>query len=217
MNHKPDATHSGIYTETNRIDELVKWTIPKDPSVDLATTPFSFPEQLYDHYLIPSATFVTADDLQKNAVVEGDPVMYSGLFVQTFDEVHTLEPIVRSGTLALIPSGLIPTPLQKRPGHVLLADAHAFGGNSGSPIFVDTIRFVNGIGYNYKLLGVISGEVTENADFSMNVTATIAGNMVANSGVSVIVPSDEILRLLDDPDLRAARDTWIAHQPPAAP
>jgi hypothetical protein len=60
-------------------------------------------------------------------------------------------------------------------------------------LFVDTNRFANVIGApNYKLLGVISGEVRESEDFVLRVTASYDASIAANSGVSVVVPAMEL-------------------------
>jgi hypothetical protein len=83
-----------MFEQIDQDDKLITWTFPDDPSVDLAATPVNYSDDLYDHAVIPSTLFVTDDDLQKNSVVEGEPVLYA----------NTLEPIVRSGTLAMLPT-----------------------------------------------------------------------------------------------------------------
>jgi hypothetical protein len=210
LNHKPDATHTSRYAEANRTDHILRWITPSDPSVDLATASIGFDETLYDHLIVPTSLFVTDDEVTNHTVVEGDPVLFAGLFTQTFDQVHTLEPIIRVGSVALIPEGSLPTPLEGRQAHVYLTEAHAFGGNSGSPVFVDPTKFQGIIsGPTYKLLGVISGEVTENSDLTLNVVSTLSGNVAANSGVSIVVPASELMKLFDDQTLRDDREKVI--------
>jgi hypothetical protein len=214
LNHKPDGSHPSNYAELSRTDKIIHWSTPDDPSVDLAATTLGFDENTYDHIVVPVTQFVSDDDLKNHKVVEGDPVLFAGLFIQTFDEVHTLEPIVRTGSLAMVPEGLLPTTLQKRPGRIFLADAHAFGGNSGSPVFVDPDKY-SGTLYTMprlEMLGVLSGMVSENTDFTLNVTTTISGNLPANSGVSVVVPAFELKRLLEAPTLKEERDKLVASQ-----
>jgi hypothetical protein len=215
LNRRPDATHASRYAETDRIDKLLKWTTPQDDSVDLAVTAIGFNETQVDHLLIPTDQFLTDEDFVTRRIVEGTPVLYAGLFIQTFDQVHTLEPIVRSGTLAMIPEGMLQTTLHKM-GHIYLADSHVFGGNSGSPIFADPNKFAGIIsGPTYKLLGVISGEMFENSDLTLSVTNSVSGNIAANSGVSLVVPVSELIKLLDDAGLKADRERII--ETPAAP
>lgn len=114
LNHKPNGSHPSSYAEASRIDKVLHWSTPDDPSVDLAATPLGFDENAYDHFVVPVTQFVSDDDLKNHKVVEGDPVVFAGLFIQTFDAVHTLEPIVRTGSLAMVPEGLLPTTLQKK-------------------------------------------------------------------------------------------------------
>jgi hypothetical protein len=178
----------------------------------LAVAPFSASPEVYDYQRVPVDIFVTPEMVEKKLVVEGDPVLFFGLFIQSFQKVHTLEPIVRSGTLAMVPNEAMETTLHKL-GRVYLAEVHAFSGNSGSPVFVDTNKFINpSMGYSYKLLGVISGEVLESSDFVMHVTTSYTANVTANSDVSVVAPANEIKGILDDPSLQAEREAFIAHQ-----
>jgi hypothetical protein len=210
LNQTSDSTHTDDYTVIDRTHKVFKWVFPQDESTDLAVTPIGLAESQFDHIAIPTDDFVTADDIKNRHVVEGDPVLFSGLFVQTFDQNHTLEPIVRSGSVAMIPERTLPLTLNNKMGRVYLAEAHAFGGNSGSPMFVDANKFAGVPGATYKFLGVISGEVFENSDLTLTVTTTLSGNVAANSGVSIVVPAPELMKLLNDPTLQAGRDRHIA-------
>jgi hypothetical protein len=214
LNHMPDATHPSIYAETSRIDLVLTWSFSEtDDSVDLAITPIGMRRDIYDFLCIPTTQFVTDEQVQKKVVVEGDPVLFSGLFIQSYSEAHTLEPIVRSGTLAMVPYGLVKTTINNKLGHIYLAEAHAFGGNSGSPMFIDTNKFANIIsGPSYSFLGVISGEVLENSDFTLNVTTSFSGTVGANSDVSMIVPASEVLKILNNAKFQSDRDDAISKQ-----
>jgi hypothetical protein len=214
LNHKPDPAHPSVYAQTLRFDNGEKWHFSTDDSVDLAVLMEMIPPDQYDFIRIPTGLFLTLDEMHTRKAVEGDPLIFSGLFIQFFDnEIRSLEPIVRSGTLAMVPEGLLPTTMQKRPGHILLADAHVYHGNSGSPVFVDTARFANMYGSSYKLLGVISGEVYENADLTLTVTTSISETVGANSDVSIVVPGWQILDILDLPELKKERDDFLAANP----
>jgi hypothetical protein len=46
--------------------------------------------------------FVEDAEMSNNGIVEGDPVIFAGLFVQ-FTGVRRFEPIVREGRIAMIP------------------------------------------------------------------------------------------------------------------
>jgi hypothetical protein len=188
------------------------WHFSKDDSVDLAVMHFAAPGDLYDYMRIPIADFVTEEMVQNKKVVEGAPVLFSGLFIQTFVAGQKLEPIVRSGTLAMVPEGLMETTLNKL-GKVYLAEAHAFGGNSGSPMFIDINKLAGIIsGPSYHLLGVVSGEVHEGADLTLQTAASFNAQVSANSDVSMIVPAQEVRAILYSPELQAERDAAVAKQ-----
>jgi hypothetical protein len=209
LNRKGDSTQNAPHAESVKVTGA-SWHFSTDESVDLAVIPFSPPTEVYDFQRIPIDWFATQEMVDKRLVVEGDPVLFSGLFIQAFANVHTLEPIVRSGTLAMVPNGLMETTLHKL-GRIYLAEAHSFGGNSGSPVFIDIAKFTSPIGFSYKLLGVISGEVLESADFVMHVTTSYTTTVGANSDVSIVVPATEIKNILDDPSLQTERDAFVSH------
>ena len=134
--------------------------------------------------------------------------MFAGLFIQWHGATE-VEPIVRSGSLAMIPSDLLGTTLNK-PGHIYLAEVHSYGGNSGSPVFIDVNRFKTGFGFDYRFLGVLAGTVHESTDFTFHVTTDYQGALDANSGISMVVPADELRKILYSPKLQKARDEGVA-------
>ncbi|MGO8732821.1 MAG: hypothetical protein ACLQVM_08500 [Terriglobia bacterium] len=216
LNHLPDSTHPSAYAQTILINRGANWHFSTDDSVDLAVALAPISSEEYDFARIPTKQFLTLDDMHNRKAVEGDPLLFSGLFIQLYDlnsEIKSLEPIVRSGSLAMVPEGLLPTTMQRKPGHILLADAHVFHGNSGSPVFVDTARFERAFGSSYQFLGVICGEVYENEDLTFTVTASISATVGANSDVSIVVPAWQILDILDLPELKKERDDILAAHP----
>ena len=85
-------------------------------------------------------------------------------------------------------------------------------------MFIDTNRFANVIsGPSYRLLGVISGEVHENANLTLNVTTTLSGSVGENSDISTVVPAGEVLKILKSAKFQKMRDDAIAKQPHTAP
>jgi len=215
LSHRPDPAHTTAYAKIIQFPYGIRWHFSADDSVDLAVMPISVTPDEYDFVVIPTTQFITREDIQKRKAVEGDPLLFSGLFIQLFDEnIKSLEPIVRSGSLAMVPQGLLPTTMQGKPGQILLADAHVFGGNSGSPVFVDIAHFVpNALGSAYLFLGVICGEVYEKEDLTFTVTTSISGTVGANSDVSMVVPGWQILDILDLPEVKKGRDDFVAAHP----
>jgi hypothetical protein len=211
LNKKVVAGQNVSRLNTVSLGRHVRWIFPTDDSVDLAAISFTPPESEYDILSIPLDMFVTDEMLQTKQVVEGDPVLFCGLFIQTFREVHRLEPILRAGVLAMVPDGSMETTLKKQ-GSVLLADAHVYGGNSGSPVLVDINRFSQTFGSNFLFLGVVAGELYENSDLTLTVTSTARGSVNGNSGVSQIVPAFEVKKLLETPELQNQREAAIKRQ-----
>ncbi len=212
-----NAAADGSYSEVISAGANVPWVYPTDPAVDLAMVPIALDMSKYSLLAFPSSLFLTSEEAKQNRVVEGDSVLFTGLFVQFIGQVKS-EPIVREGKIAMIPDEKMPTTLHVL-GNVYLVDAHVFGGNSGSPMLVNLSgQRDNGLmaGYNYHLLGLISGYVQETSDFKLQPVASYAGTVVANSGVATVVPAQQILDLFNVEVLRANRQK-VFEAMPAAP
>lgn len=110
-----------------------------------------------------------------------------------------------------MPDESINTTLQK-PGQLYLADAHAFHGNSGSPLFVSVGGLRHGslaVGENYLLIGVISGYYPEGESISVPAATVLTGEVHDNSGIATVVPAKELLALLNSPEVQSERDSHI--------
>lgn len=203
---------AGSYSTITRLSPSdLAWTFPTDPSVDLAITPIVVNESQLDVVFLSSTLLLSNSDVERNKVQEGDSVLFTGLFVQLIGQSHS-EPIVREGKIAMMPLEKIPTTLGTT-GDIYLVDCHVFGGNSGSPMFIDLAGDRLGgltLGVNYKLFGVVSGYVKETTTFELQTVAAYAGTMDANSGISIVVPAQKVLDLLNAPVLKAYRDRAIA-------
>jgi hypothetical protein len=192
---------------------VASWVYPEDDGVDLAAMPFGIDGRQWDIENIPLSMFVDDATEQNNGIVEGDPVIFSGLFIQ-FAGIKRFEPIVREGRVAMIPSDKVIGTL-KKPASAYLTEAHSYGGNSGSPMFVNLGGFRNGsmiVGDQYKFLGVVAGGYHEGADFTLNVATTYKGQAEANSGVSLIVPASEVRALLLNRQFQQQRDDEVRHE-----
>jgi len=151
------------------------WIYPADDSVDLAILPFR-PGDTADYKMIPLSDFVTDDVMSAQRITEGSKIMLTGFFYQFPGECR-MQPIIREGVLAMMPDEEMVTTTGK-PGKVYLGDVHIFGGNSGSPVFVD-FGGMHGnmfsLGEDYRMLGVVSGLFYEDTEFRLSVTTTLKG------------------------------------------
>jgi hypothetical protein len=187
------------------------WYFPADDAVDLAVLAVAPDQAKYDILPIPISMFETRDEVQKDGIGEGDPILFTGLFYQ-FPGLQKFEPIVREGVLAMMPDEELETTLHKR-GNLYLADVHVFGGNSGSPLLVNIggLRNSGALTVNqYKLLGIISGFYHEDSDLTLTIATTYRGTIEQNSGIAMVVPVDALKDLLDSPPFQTARDAFIA-------
>ena len=191
------------------------WYFPSDPAVDLAIIPVSFQNASAAQYLpIPVSSIATKKIIEDQGIAAGDQVLFAGYFYQ-YPGSKKIQPIVREGILAMMPDEKLSTTLQK-PGEVYLADIHAFHGNSGSPLFVNTggLRGGGVSPSRYMLLGVVSGYYPEDeSSFSLPAARVLTGEVHDNSGVTVIVPGDQLMALLDSPALKEARESAIQELP----
>jgi hypothetical protein len=208
LNHKGKSADDPPYVVISPLGPSVPFVFPTDVAVDLAILPISLSQSEWDFQAVSTKTFATPEMIAQHQIVEGDPVLFSGLFIQ-YSGSTKLEPVIRTGALAMLPSDLMTTTLGK-PGHIYLAEAHVFGGNSGSPMFVDAAKFRNGIGFEYKFLGVVSGEILETSDLTLQVTTSYKTSIAANSNVSMIVPADDVEKMLHSTELSQARDRAVA-------
>jgi hypothetical protein len=188
----------------------ISWSFPIDSSVDLAAISVNPGQVSADYETIPMSLIATKEIIKAQRISAGDQVLFAGYFYQ-FPGDKRIQPIIRQGILAMIPDELIVTTLQK-PGAVYLADIHAFHGNSGSPIFVNTggIRGSGLSPLSYMLLGVVSGYYPESeTTFSIPAARVLTGEVRDNSGISAIVPGYEVQALLDIPALKQARERTV--------
>lgn len=187
------------------------WFFPDDDSIDLAVLQGDPDQTKYDFQMIPESLLATTNQINSFLVEPGDSVIFAGYFYQ-FPGQKRIEPIVRQGILAMMPDEMVSTTLQK-PGQLFLADAHAFHGNSGSPLFVKLGGSRHGqliAGENYLLIGVISGYYPEGGSFSVPAATVLTGEVHDNSGIATVVPAQNLLELLDSTRLQADRDSKVA-------
>jgi len=198
------------------------WYFPSDKTIDLAVLPAapSKPGAL-DIKTIPTSLFATTDVMKSDQIGVGSSVFFIGFFFQ-FPGTTRVDPIYRRGVIAMMPADRIEmsdgkNPTSVRLEHLYLADAHAFHGNSGSPLFAPVSGFRNGGlrmmgGFPYLLVGVVNGFIPEPNNIRVSGAATFESSNERNSGILTFVPAQELKDLLDSPDLQKLRDEIVASQ-----
>ena len=191
----------------------LRWRFPENSSIDLAVIPFSANETYDINQLVPGS-FLTEDLWEKYRVVPGDKVMTCGYFVH-YAGAHQFQPIVREGSLAMVPDDLMPVAIGGN-AKVYLADLHIIPGNSGSPLFLAPAFTLGGyVGSNdgglpYGLLGIVSGYMWEDNSLTLHPATDYEGTVHANSGIAMIVPVEQLKVLLDSRELQQERDAAVA-------
>jgi hypothetical protein len=191
------------------------WRFPVDDSVDLAVMPINPLPHLDLTAISLDSFYATRETMREHRIGEGSPIVVTGYFVQ-FPGEQRFQPILRHGTLSMIPDELMKTTTGKL-GKVYLADVHIFGGNSGSPVLASPEDDVLHSGEHW-FIGVVSGYYFETANSRMEIATTVQGETAANSGVAMIVPADEVRNLIEnDPVLKGNRDLYLRTVPAQSP
>jgi hypothetical protein len=209
------ASEKGSLEGPVSVGSQPRWFFPDDNSVDLAVIALAPDQGTYDYAPFPVSLFATRDVVVAQGIAEGDNILFTGYFYQ-FPGLKKFQPIVREGVLAMMPDEKLDTTLRK-PGHLYLGDVHVFGGNSGSPLFVNLTGMRNGIltfGAGYRLLGIVSGFYHEDSDLNLTIATTLRGKLEQNSGIAMVIPVDELKALLDSAPLQASRNDELARVKP---
>jgi hypothetical protein len=192
----------------------VRWYLPEDPGIDLAVLPFNPPDQ-YEVASVALTAFLTPDLWTQFNVTPGDKLLTTGFF-RHYTGVHQFQPIIREGSLAMVPDDAMPSTPCDAPAHVYLADVHVIPGNSGSPMFLGPKTFLGGLvtpsngAVPYLLLGVVSGYMYEDSDLTLRTSTDYEAIIHANSGITIVVPAEQLKALLLSLPLQALRDQAVA-------
>lgn len=124
-----------------------QWHFPSDSSIDLAVIAFPMKDE-YDALRLPVAFFFTQDVWKTNRIGPGDKVLTCGYFVH-YAGAHQFQPIIREGSLAMVPDDVMPVPIGGS-ARIYLADLHIIPGNSGSPLFLAPSFTMGGVATDSK-------------------------------------------------------------------
>jgi hypothetical protein len=177
-----------------------------DPSVDLAALLFATPIVDGDVRALPIDMFLSENAVRNGTIVEGDEVFFSGLFISHYGDKRNI-PIFRVSMLS-------PEPINwmGRKTDLYLIETLCFGGNSGSPVFLEH-------GVNRRLgqlimrsqmfvAGVLIGHFNDVQPVGFANVSTIAIER-NNNGIAAVVPAYRVRELLDHPHLKKMREDAI--------
>jgi hypothetical protein len=209
-----DATNDRVYVRLNAkaggtinmILEQRHWhRHPTDTTVDVAAAHCSIPDVLVDYDSIPYNIMSTAQSVHTLGITLGDEVFLPGLFAQHIG-VGANIPVIRVGNIAALREEPVHTTSPYGTMDAYLIDTRSTGGLSGSPVFVHLgwTRWTQG-GIHlatsptpFTLLGLVHGHCVDHDESG-------AGS---NAGIAIVVPSEKILEVLEQDELREKRDEY---------
>lgn len=178
------------------------------PLADIAVAPITIPLEEYDLAFLPTELFADEEWMRQHDVGIGDHLAVPGLMAH-YVGTERDEPSLRFGRISLIPRGKISVPPQGAlPGmemDAILAELAAWGGQSGSPVFVyfsiDRGLFAGSALQfqipNPRLLGVVHGYFTIAESVRERDEEFLGAHVPLNSGIAILVPARKITEVLE--------------------
>ncbi len=185
---------------------------PTDSSVDASILPWVLSKRQVDYLTIPDTMTATDEVIRRESIGIGDEVFLTGLFVNHYGQNRNL-PIVRMGTIALMPEERIATRFF---GEIeaYLVEARSIGGLSGSPVFVHlggvregTLNFP----VKWHWLGLMHGHWDFPLDSSDTdlVTEDTPEKEAVNMGIAIVIPATQIMEIINQPMEKKSREEAI--------
>jgi hypothetical protein len=186
-----------------------------DDSVDAAIGRFRFPYADLDFVSVPLRIFAHEAELSSQRAAEGALVFAASLYAALPGARRAL-PVFRFGRIARMPKEPLPLKFDEvsdsRPMPAYLCELAAWGGGSGSPVFIE-YGSSRSLGRNHGLLGLLHGHFDVPAAVSSVARATAtdedreaAQRIGLNSGLAAVIRAEDIRDLLLRDDVAAARD-----------
>ena len=178
---------------------------PTNSRVDAAALRATLPEES-DHLVYPLSRIVTPAVIESEQIGHGSEVFLVGLFAHHSGQQRNI-PIIRVGNIAALPE----EPVETRSGSIdaYLIEARSIGGLSGSPVFVHLgvvrvhegqLKFSKG-GTVFYLLGLMHGHWDVGLSDLDHAApeADTQGKQRVNMGIGIVVPSEQIREVIDQP------------------
>jgi hypothetical protein len=216
------------------------WFHPTDKTADVAVAQVAEAEP--DADILPMSETMLLQKPFPKTIGIGSQVFMTGMFSLVsgnpfdLDSAQTIpvEPILRTGNIAMIPKSQIQTHYGF--SDVYLIEARSLGGLSGSPVFVrETVQFPakfadgrDGLASAYgdvRLLGMMHGHWDIRESDLNNPTIAPELRHGVNIGIGIVVPAEKILETINQPRLvefraeantRYEREAKTSTGPPAA-
>lgn len=192
---------------------------PEGEKVDVALCPLPLPDTADVLHVGEDIFLDSPEKFTQLNIGVGDEVFIPGLFSKVQATVRNI-PIVRTGTVAMLPDEPVPTKLGDIEAHLI--EARSIGGLSGSPVFVrrtlhmgftDKVtkkyELLGGAG-SFYLLGLMHGQWDIDPKMINEPIITHVDGGV-NVGIAIVVPARKILEVLHLPELDTLRKATEDH------
>ena len=194
-------------------------SFPKDHLVDIVISPqINISQGVHKASFIHTSLFATEEILNICEIGIGDNIFMIGRFMDYDGGRNINEPSTRFGNVSVMPIKIKQETGYKN-GQSYIMDIHSRTGYSGSPVFVYR-TIVDNIDEWYKvgkknhtyhknqflyLIGIHWGQFPE--EWETN-TGPFRGITKGMSGMTLVIPAQLILDLLNSPPIKDHRDKW---------
>ena len=193
---------------------------------DLAAIPLVLKRETHDLVALDAIPWsISEAEMKELEINVGDDVFMVGRFID-YDGIETNLASMRFGNISILAA-----PIKQPTGYAgssTVIDMHSRSGYSGSPVFVyrttggtfnyyDPERLSEAkitLGHLMKFLGIHWGQFPEDWELRSNADLTEASLITDGayvrglSGMTCVIPSSQILRLLDMPELKKKRKAY---------
>jgi hypothetical protein len=179
---------------------LDEW-IPHHKDDDLAIFPIGLPPQRFRYTYMPFELLLTSERLAELNVGPGDDVYCMGRFV-AHDGIHRNEPIVRFGTIAMMPGEPVRQKERAFDQESFLVEMRSLSGFSGSPVML----YVSTESNRFETGDWEPNDFVRNRPSITGLMGVDWGNLClrdkdkTNTGIMGVVPVWKLTELLNQPE-----------------
>ena len=178
--------------------------------VDVAVVPCNMPPEADLEHVALDLESATESVIQEKGIGPGEELFIAGYFRYHSGTTKNI-PIIRVGNIAAMPDEPINT--KSGPINGYLIEARSIGGLSGSPVFVNMaphrivdLSVTRTEGSPYYLLGLMHGHYDVKAGTD---AADIKEAVRMNTGIGIVVPVQDILETVMQPELEDQRQKLV--------
>jgi hypothetical protein len=178
---------------------------------DVAVMPIPLSSAKFRYRTLPTSFFLTNEDMANLNVGPGDDVYFMGRFI-AHDGTQNNQPVVRFGTIAMMPGEPVYQEERAFMQESFLIEARSLSGFSGSPVMLYIPPFSNRFSegaFQADAKGLSSNTTTGLLGIDWG-TMRLPDEALTHTGIMGVVPVWKLRELLDDGEVVAARQKLAA-------